>query len=210
MIRACILPEEEFANVNVNHIKYCQKTFYCCYQQLYGVTNCTYSIHIVVSHLLEMRALGPLTETSAFRFESFYAELRNAFQPGTVSVVKQMFQTVLLKRILSNHVCSETIYFSEKDTAMESNSLIYVYENCTHVIYKIKSKEKDLLLCNQLGNHPISLPNTTMLDWATVGVYRKGGLSSIDVVINKNKVSGKVIKVENLLITCPLNILREK
>lgn len=210
MVRACILPEEEYALVNVNQIKYCQKNFYLCYQQLYGVKNCTYSIHVLSSHIDKMRKPGPLTETSAYRFESFYGELRNSFQPGTQSVVKQMFTNVFLKRILSHHVCSDKIYFKEKDTPMECNSLIYVFENGTHVIYKIQSINNDLLLCNQLGNLEITLPNTNMLNWSSVGVYRKGGLSSIDVVINQKKVAGKVMVVEKLLITCPNNVLREK
>ena len=210
MIRACILPEEEYAKVNENDIRYCQKNFYSCYQQLFGQKNCSYSIHVLSCHLLLLRALGPLTETSAFRFESFYAELRQSFQPGTGSVVKQMLQNVLMKRILSKHVCSETIYFSEKDTALESNSLIYVFENSKHVMYQIQSIDNDMLLCNQIGNHSVTFPCTTMLNWSAVGVYRRGGLSSEDVIINKKKVSGKVMKVEKYLITCPNNILREK
>ena len=209
MIRACILPESEYANVNVNHIKYCQKNFYTTYQSLYGKRNCTYSIHVVIAHLIQMRAMGPLTEVSAFKFESFYAELRRSFQPGTVSVLKQMFQNVLLKRMLSKHVCEEKIYLREKDTPLECNSLIYTYTNNVHVVYKIKTIDDDNLVCNQLGNHPTNL-NTSMLDWSSVGVYRKGGLSSLYSNINRNEICGKVIKVENLLITCPANILREK
>ena len=193
MIRACVLPENEYANVNVNHIKYCQKIFYVLYEQLFGIQNCTYSVHIVPSHLLEMRSLGPFTDSSAFRFEAFYAELRRAFQPGTVSVVKQMMQNVLLKRLLSKHVCSESIYLSEKDTALESNSLIYIYQNSTHVVYKIKSIENDNLLCNQLGNHELQFPCTSMLNWSSVGVYRKGGLSSENIVLNRKDVCGKVM-----------------
>lgn len=210
MIRACILPEDEFANVNVNHIKYCQRFFYINYQQLFGKKNCTYSIHIVSSHLLQMRILGPLTETSAFRFENFYAELRKSFQPGTVSVVKQMLQNIMLKRIISKHVCKEKIYLREKDTPLECNSLIYVYENSNHIVYKIKKINNNQLICNQLGNHEITMPCTNMLNWSTVGVYRKGGLSSVDVIVNRKNVAGKVIIVENYLITCPENILREK
>lgn len=134
MIRACILPQEEYLNVNINQIKYCQKTFYSSYEQLYGLKNCTLTVHVVIAHLLNMRHYGPLTESSAFRFEAFYSELRHAFQPGTVSVLKQMFQNVLLKRILSKHVCYEKIYLSEKDTALECNSLIYLFENCQYLI----------------------------------------------------------------------------
>ena len=210
MIRACILPENEYENVNVNHIKYCQKNFYSTYEQNYGSVNCTYSIHVVASHLFSMRSLGPFTETSAFPFEAFYAELRNSFQPGTVSVVKQMLQNVLLKRILSNHVCEEKIYLSAKDTALECNSLIYVFENSKHSIFKIKSIENDNLICNQMGNYDIKLPCTPMLDWSSVGVYEKGGLSDVETIVDRNNVAGKVMKVDKYLITCPNNILREK
>ena len=211
IVRACILPEKEFESVNVNTIKYCQKQIYLLYQQLFGEKNCTYSIHVLLSHLLQMRSHGPLTETSAFVFESFYGELRNSFQVGTQSVIKQMMQTVVLKRLLSKHVCSESIYLKVKDTAMECNSLIYVYELNQHVIYKINSIEDNYqLICNQLGNHEVIFENTPMLNWSSVGVYRKGGLSSIDVIVPRNKVDGKVIKVGKYLVTCPVNILREK
>ena len=209
-VRACILPENEYANVNIEHIKYCMKNFYVLYQQLFGAQNCTYSIHVFCSHLMKMRKAGPLTQTSAFKFEAFYAELRRAFQPGTVSVLKQMFQTIFLKRMLGNHVCEETIYYREKDTALECNSLIYTYEDNTHVIYKIQSLENDGYICNQMGNHPVNMPCTNMLNWSSVGVYRKGGLSSENVLLKKEEIAGKVIKIKNLLITCPVNILREK
>ena len=212
MVRACVLPEEEFLAVNQTSIKHCQKTCYALFQQLYGERNCSYSIHVFFSHLQNIRTQGPLTESSAFIFESFYAELRNAFKPGTVSVLKQMFQTVLLKRLLSNHICIEKMYFREKDTALECNSIIYVYESNRHSVYKIKSipENDNNLICNQLGNHDIEFRNTNMLNWSSVGVYRKGGLSSINVIIPKKNVSGKVLKVGTYLITCPASILREK
>ena len=210
MVRACILPEEEFSYVNKDSIKYCLKHFYIIYEQLFGPQNCTYSIHVLCSHLFQIREAGPLTETSAFKFEAFYAELRHAFQPGTTSVLKQMFQSVILKRMLSNHVCEESICYREKDTALECNSLIYCFENNVHVIYKIQSRDNDSFICNQMGNHQTTFPCTNMLNWSSVGVYRKGGLSCENVVVKKDHIAGKVIRVKNLLITCPVNVLREK
>ena len=211
IVRACIIPENEFEAVNVNEIKYCQKKFYSLYQQLFGYRNCTYSVHVVISHLLMMRAQGPLTQTSAFVFEAFYAELRNSFQPGTASVLKQMMTTVMLKRMLTWHVCEEKIYLKEKDSAMECNSLIYVYESDKHVIYKIvKIEGNETLICNKIGNHDVDFPYTNMLNWSAVGVYRKGAQSCLNVIVSRQQMAGKVIKVGNYLITCPVNILREK
>ena len=212
MVRACILPREEFANVNVNHVKYCLKNFYVLFQQLFGAKNCTYSVHVMSSHLLKMIAQGPLTETSAFKFEAFYAELRRAFKPGTVSVVKQMFQSVLLKRKLSKHICEEKTFLRTKDTALECNSLIYLYKNNSHLIYKIQAIDKvnDSLICNQIGNHDVNFEHTSKIDWSSVGVYRKGGMSSENVIVDRNAVAGKVMRVDKYLITCPNAILHEK
>lgn len=210
MTRACVIPEEEYQSVSQNSIKYCQRNFFNAYEQLYGPKNCTYSIHIVSCHLLDIRILGPFPETSAFIFESFYAELRKSFQPGTISSVKQMLQNVLLKRMLSKHVCRETIFLKEKDTAYESNCLIYLYKDNSHVIYKIKSIDGNTLVCNQLGNHDVELQTSNVLNWSSVGVYRKGGLSSVDVQIDRDCVAGKVMKVDKYLITCPNIVLREK
>lgn len=209
-VRACILPNIEFENVNLNTIVNYQNQFYVLYEQLFGPKNCTYSVHVASSHLLQMRGSQPLTENSAFIFEAFYAELRNAFQPGTVSVLKQMLQSVLLKRMLTKHECIEKIYYREKDTNRECNSLIYVYENNDHHIYQIKKIEGDNFICNRLGNHAYESPHTRTCNWSSVGVYKKGGLSSDDVIIDRHNVDGKVMKVMNLLITCPANVLREK
>ena len=132
MIRACIIPDNEFLNCDTRCIEQCCDTFYKLYEQLFGKTNCSYTIHIICSHLLRMRAKGPLTDTSAFKFESFYGELRNSFQPGTISPLKQMLQAVLLKRTLGYHCCQLSIHYSPKDTALECNSLIYTFENNTY------------------------------------------------------------------------------
>ena len=75
MMRSCIIPSEEFKHFPLNVLDKCTSSFYSLYQQLFGVRNCTYSIHVVGSHLIEMRYHGPLTATSAFPFESFYGEM---------------------------------------------------------------------------------------------------------------------------------------
>ena len=100
--------------------------FYTLFEQTYGPQNCTYTVHVVCSHLAKIRNNKPLTCTSAFPFESFYSELRNSFVPGTISPLKQIFQSILLKRLLSKHVCELTILYSKKSTAMEDLSLIHI------------------------------------------------------------------------------------
>lgn len=167
----------------------------------------------MLSHLLLIRGEMPLTERSAFAFESFYGEMRNSFTPGTVSPLKQILEKVILKRSLSFHCCENSIYYSQKDTALECNSLVYIFQNQTHEIFKIVSVDpvdNDILHCNKYGQIPFVAPEVPNLNWTKVGVYQVGGLSDEIVMISKKKISGKVLQVQSLFITCPKNILNEK
>ena len=210
MLRSSIISSKEYAAINLDQVEQKCKEFYILYEQLFGAYNCTYNTHIVGSHWLEMRIHGPLTLTSAFGFESFYGEMRNAFTPGTQNTLKQIFQKILLKRALNYHCCENTIYFSEKDTPMECNSLVYTYEHNEHKMYKIFKVEEDHLLCYTQGKYSCNFREVDDVNWSTIGVYRRGGVSSTPKIILKSDVWGKVIKVDDFLITCPNEILREK
>lgn len=208
MIRSCILPSEE--QINLDDIAEASHEFYELYERLFGCDNCTYNTHIVCAHLIEMRAHGPLTLTSAFGFEAFYGEMRHAFTAGTQSPLKQIFQKVLLKRVISHHCCENSIYFSARDSPLECNSLIYVYKNGDHQMYKIQKVNKDTLLCYPQGKYDYTFRECSKYNWSSIGVYKKGGIRQTPITIPKNIVAGKVLIVGDFLITCPNNILREK
>lgn len=210
MMRACVLPDSEYASVNVNQIKLACKKFYKLYEQLFGEENCTYSIHVLCCHLLQMRFSGPLTETSAFIFESFYGELRNSFTPGTPATLKQMFQSVMLKRALSHHCCEKSTKITNYDTGLKCDSLVYTYTNDNVHMYKVTDIVNDVAICNPQGKFICEFPNTSELSWASVGVFQKGPTSRELVHVPHNSIAGKVIKVGSYLITCPNNVLKEK
>ena len=210
MIRSCIIPTKEFKNIPVSEIYETCKNFYKLYESLFRDSNCTYNTHVVCSHLLEMRVHGPLTMTSAFGFESFYGEIRHSFTPGTQSTLKQIFQKILLQRTLGHHCCESKIYYSAKDTPLESNSLIYCYKDLTHKFYKIVAVRKNYVVCVKQGRQEHSFPDLPNLNWAKVGVYKKGLITDEKVIIQKKNIDGKAMLVQDLLITSPNNILREK
>ena len=150
MIRSCVLPNEEFQKVNIDHVKYACKKFYTLFQELFGEINCSYSIHIVPSHLLLIRGDQPLTFRSAFKFENFFSEMRNMFHAGTVSPLKQILQNCYMKRILEHHVCQKETYFAAEkipkpgvkfNPSKENNHLIYTLNDddtiCMYSIIKI-------------------------------------------------------------------------
>ena len=210
MVRACIVPSVEFRYVNINVVEMCSKKVYQIYEKLFGAVNCTYNTHTVFSHIMEIRAHGPLTETSTFPFESFYGELKNCYVPGTPSPLKQAFQKVLLKRTLSRHCCEIPITYSAKETGLQNDTLIYVWKNNKHNMYKIIDIMDDVLICQEILKTECSFEEAD-LPWKTVGVFEYGEIDETRFIeVEKQEVSGKVIFVNNYLITCPLNILREK
>ena len=211
MMRSCIVPSEEFRYVSLDDVEMCCKIFYKLYEKLFGAINCSYNTHVFCSHLPEIRAHGPLTETSAFAFESFYGEMKNCFVPGTVSPLKQIFTNVLLKRALSKHCCELPIHYSDHETSLENDTLIYVWQFNEHNMYKnFEITEDGDFKCHKIVKSEYEFDDLP-LPWKCVGLFE---LVEVDetsnVTIERINVSGKVLLVNNLLITCPNNILREK
>ena len=210
MIRSCVIPDSEYFNVSASHIYHACEKFYKIYEKIFGVTNCSYSIHVLCSHLLQIRQLGPLTETSAFKFESFYGEIRNSFTPGTPSTLKQIMEKILLKRSLSAHSCEKPIYLSNYDTALQCNSLIYTFINDNYNIYKVIDEIGEDVVCHPQGTFPCEFKETPELPWSSIGVFQKGASSTEVIKIPHKSIAGKVLKVGEFLITCPENVLKEK
>ena len=130
MIRACVIPNIEFECINVLSIKKACAKFYALFEKCFGKKNCTYSIHIIASHLMRIRGKHPLTARSAFKFENFYSEMKNLFQPGTRAPLKQILQNTFMKRTLEHHSCSKSIKYScvkVPNSGMENNSMVYVF-----------------------------------------------------------------------------------
>ena len=220
MTRSCVIPNNEFRNVNERDIESACEKFYKLFEKLFGPKNCSYSIHVVPSHLLLIRGNRPLTHKSAFKFENFFAEMKNLFHPGSVSPLKQILQNCYVKRMLEYHVCEKTIYYSaskkEKpgikfNPGKENNSLIYIYnENETYSIYSIDEiVNHDTFRCRIQGKFKLKTQFTPEYDWSKVGVFKVGPLSEEIVTINRSDISGKVLKVNGHLITCPINVLLE-
>ena len=211
MARSCSIPDSEYFSININQISIACQKFYKLYEKLFGSINCTYSIHVLCCHLMQLRQLGPITETSAFKFESFYGEIRNSFYPGTPSTLKQILETVMLKRALAKHSCENDIYLSNYDTALECNSLIYTFINDEYNIYKVLDTIDDVnIMCHPQGKFLCEFDETPELCWSAIGVFKKGATSTEMIKIPHKSVAGKVLKVGEYLITCPENVLKEK
>ena len=210
MIRMCVIPNEEYDLIDPDVLEYCGKHFYYLYEQLFHVRNCSYNTHEIGSHMKQIRVHGPLTFTSAFGFESFYGEMRHSFTPGTFSPLKQIMEQTLIKRSISPHCCKASIFFSPKESPLESNCHVYTFIDQKYSFYKIIAMDDTHLECLKVGKYEASFPETPNLNWAKVGVFQAGGISDEICQISRTDIKGKVIKVQQLLITCPNNVLQEK
>ena len=210
VLRAALIPSNEFAHIDLEIVNTMCANFYHLYESLFGKQNCPYNLHVFCSHLLEIRTHGPLTETSAFKFEAFYGELRRAFVPGTVSPLKQILKNIMLKRALRKHFCQNTIFLSNYDTPLESNNLIYTYNRNVYEIYQISDINGNVMNCMKVGLYPVHFPETPNLDWSSVGMFKKGGVCSKQIQLLTSEVHGKVFHVDKYLLTCPINVLNEK
>lgn len=210
MIRVCVLPSNEYDALNPDVVKYCGYHFYKLYEHLFHARNCSYNTHVVSCHLDMMRIHGPLTFTSAFVFESFYGEMRHSFTPGTVSPLKQIMEKILLKRTIAPHCCESSIYYSPNDSPLECNSLIYTFNDNEYQLFKIVSIEDTSFHCYKVGKYEANFIETPTLNWSKIGVFKAGGISDELVTVEKDDIAGKVIRVLEYFITCPINVLREK
>ena len=224
MIRACVIPNSEFRTLPDQLITNATDNFYRLFQKLYGKKNCSYSVHVVVSHLLLIRGTQPLTFRSAFKFESFYGEMRNMYVSGTMSTTKQILKNCYMKRAVEYHTCEKTIFYDRKKKpvdgkpfhpGLEDNSLIYTTdENNNHTFYVIVDfieDDNDSFICIKQGKFQFKTGLCPNIPWNQVGVYKLGPtLNEEQFIINRADVCGKVLKVDKLLITCPLNVLHEK
>ena len=212
IMRACVIPTPEFQQVNLQDIDYFSKVFYKLYKKNYGVWNCTYNTHIVGSHILQVREHGPLTVTSAFGFENFYGELRQSFTPGTCSPLKQIMSKVYLKRKLEKHTCQASIVYTNHETALECNNLIYTFRNRQYNCYKIVDidENQSTFNCVKIETTDVFFPETPTIDWGKVGVFELFRVTDETAKIEAKLVAGKLIKVKNFVMTCPENVLNEK
>lgn len=173
MIRACVIPNIEFDCINRVNIKNACKKFYSLFEKSFGKNNCTYSVHIVPSHLLKIRGENPLTERSAFKYENFYSEMKNLFQAGTSSPLKQILQNTAMKRSLEKHYCYKPIKYECVKTpnhGLENNSLVYIFNNEKKYQFFniININQDETFQCVEQGHFEFNCPLTPEIDWSSV------------------------------------------
>ena len=207
-IRAYVLPDQEYSNVSNDELDMCTNEFAILFEHLYGTSNSSYNIHMM-SHLKQVRSKGKLTDTSTFKHESYYGEMRRSYVAGTASTGKQILKNAYLRRSIPHVNCRKPLKFSPKETSRSSDKYIYIYEGNSFNFFVIKSILQDgRMVCVKHGKRRFTTPEVD-LDWSSVGVFMKSGESDQERLFWPHEVTGKAIVVSNLIITCPTNVLQE-
>ena len=220
MIRACVLPNNEYACIDENDVALCSAMFYELYESTFGPKQCTYSIHVVASHLLQIRGNQPLTFKSAFKYESLYSEMKNCYQPGTTSTLKQILRNLIMKRLVEFHVCQASLFLKPDKVgnddepvkqSKECNDLIYLFKDEKYFMYKVMNvNDDDTVTCVEQKFYNVYFQLTPNLSWKDVGVFRIGPRGSTECCLPISTIDGKVIRVGTYFITCATNVLLEK
>ena len=208
-IRAYVLPSIEYHFVNQRELSYCCNKFITLFQDIFGKSNSSYNIHMM-SHLSIVRERGPLTETSTFKTESYYSEMRRSYVAGTASTGKQILQNAFVKRSLPHESCSRKLYFKAEDTKKSCNKYAYIFRNGKFEFYLLKKKHEDnSFSCVRQGKREFTPDETPFLNWSNVGVFLRSGEDHNEVILNSSDFTGKAIVVAKCIITCPSNVLKE-
>ena len=156
-----------------------------------------------------MRSRGPITSTSTFPFEGYYAEMRKSYCAGTASTGKQILTNGYVKRTLPYHSCTKKIIYSAHVTSKSRNNVVYIFADNTYRSYKILSENEDYFTCVRLGRHCFNAPETPTIDWSSCGVFKLSAEDDVPLNIRRSDISGKALIIDKFIMSCPNNVLRE-
>lgn len=207
-VRAYVLPREEYKSIQrFIDVPTVVNRFYGLFHKLFKSKGCSYNIH-VFSHLPLLHQHGPLTSTSAFRFESFLAVLKDSFRVGTPNVTKQIFENLFLSMAVKKHSCRPSLTFKAQATARSDDTLLRANNNW----YICVLKTHEGVLCKALNTEPayFEMDNEVAFNFGHVGVYCDLGISDdAEQLIFVNDISGKGIRVAEYIVYCPYNVAFE-
>ncbi len=126
IVRAMVLPETIYEDLTEYYdMKTVSRRWYSMFQSVFTAKHCSYYVHVFGAHVLEVRALGPLTETSAYLFEGHYNIMKRSYRAGTPSTGQQAMKNSLLATKYS-HPCKKKKTLTAKKTERIDDTYAYM------------------------------------------------------------------------------------
>lgn len=107
---------------------------------------------------------------------------------------------------------SKCIYITNHNTALECNNLIYTFTHGNYNLYKVVDvqNENDMFNCVKINTSEIFYEETPNLNWDKVGFFKQESIGTTIHNVDQKYVAGKIIQIDDMLLTCPINVLDEK
>ncbi len=205
--RALMLPSELYAyEENREKLARMLRRWYYLFESTFGLNNCSYNVH-TVSHVLAVRDFGPLTETSAVRFEDQYQVLKGAFVGGTMSTGLQALENLYVG-LAYDHSCQKSIDLKGRRTAKVNDRLVYLKSG---QIIEIASVLDDVVEGNEVATEP-GLHLLPGYDFNEVLCFKRDRLTSrapLSVATRLCEIAGKCVECCGFISVIPINVLRE-
>lgn len=169
-----------------------------------------------MSHLESLREAlhGPIQLNSAFPWEDHYGEIRSSFQTGCKSTTLQIINNILFKRQAkgTKHICQPSISLRDCETHKTDDTLFYTYtEEDGFQFFKVRATPNcQEVVCSEIIVE--LLPSSSYglyLHWSLVGCFKFVSVLTQKSVMKRSSITGKAMKVKNLILTVPPAVLFE-
>jgi hypothetical protein len=203
-----MLPDAAYAAINEDELELLTVAFCKEFQNLFGIANAFYNLHLV-SHLPAIRKRkGVLTDYTCYTFESFYSVIKKTQVPGTTSLSKQSFTGVFAGHLANNptHTCQQGIKLRSTATSKADDTLI------AYGVSKFLRIER--VHGNYVTGKVIETRDFTpqltadLYDWQKIGVRIMSQESRREKTIRKDKIYGKAVLCHGVITSVPINVLR--
>ena len=130
----------------------------------------------------------------------------------SANVCKQILQRQLVSKIVPGHKChTQMRLLRDKETSKTADNLFYVFKDAEYKLYKVIGDiTEENVFAQQLNVSRKVFNRLPDLDFGSVGVFVDHGLLTIKTVVPLSDISGKLVKIKNLYMTAPRNVLTEK
>ena len=125
---------------------------------------------------------------------------------------KQILERYLMTKFCPGHRCQLAMRnLAEKTTSKSADNIFYTFKDKEYKLYKVLNiMDSNEVYAQELNVQEKVFARHPELAFGSVGVFEDKGILTIKKVIPMNEVAGKLVKVKNLYMTAPRNVLTEK
>lgn len=208
LVRAFTIPDEYYLPLtDAVDLEGLLGAWYKEFEKAFGPDELHYNVHSF-HHLMRVRALGPLTETSAYRFEDQYGVMKRAFVPGTPSTGKQALKKCFLSLRFGKHHCRKKLHLHARHTSAVDDRWIFLGPK--NVLRATGFNGRHVTGHQVKIQHGCHLGGDFSLDFNDVLVYRVLAVDESRLVTyDISDIQGKCVLTGDILSVLTTNILTE-